>query len=117
MSMRNCANDGTGKPGLDCSPDRNPVAFSVGPEGDGPNGGGHAYSHKREPKGCEEEYREVCVLGESQMVSRLPPLAMRRVMGDEPGHRQALGQVCCAGRDVLGRTSSLEAVSAGQGTI
>ena len=73
MSMRNCANDGTGKPGLDCSPDRNPVAFSVGPEGDGPNGGGHAYSHKREPKGCEEEYREVCVLGESQMVSRLPP--------------------------------------------
>ena len=38
---------------------------------------------------------------------------MRRVMGDEPGHRQALGQVCCAGRDVLGRTSSLEALSAG----
>jgi hypothetical protein len=29
-------------------------------------------------------------------------LAMRRVMGDEPGHGQALGQVCCAGRDVLG---------------
>jgi len=38
-------------------------------------------------------------------------------MGTEPGHRQALGQVCCAGRDVLGRTSSLEALSAGQGTI
>ena len=43
--------------------------------------------------------------------------ATRRVMGDEPGHGQALGQVCWAGRDVLGRTSSLEALSAGQGTI
>ena len=42
-------------------------------------------------------------------------MAMRRVMGDEPGHRQALGQVCCAGRDVLGRTSSLEALECGPG--
>ena len=42
-------------------------------------------------------------------------MAMRRVMGDEPGHRQALGQVCCAGRDVLGRPSSLEALSCGPG--
>jgi hypothetical protein len=41
---------------------------------------------------------------------------MRRVMGDEPGHGQALGQVCCAGRDGLGSTSSLEALSAGQRT-
>jgi hypothetical protein len=42
---------------------------------------------------------------------------MRRVMGDEPGHGQALGQVCCAGRDGLGSTSSLEALSAGQRTM
>ncbi len=39
---------------------------------------------------------------------------MRRVMGDEPGHEKALGQVCCAGRDGLGSTSSLETLSAGQ---
>jgi hypothetical protein len=43
-------------------------------------------------------------------------LATRRVIGDEPGHGQALGQVCCAGLDVLGITSSLEALSAGQRT-
>ena len=47
-------------------------------------------------------------------------MAMPRVMGDEPGHGQALGQVCCAGRDGLGSTSSLEALkalSAGHRTI
>ena len=33
-------------------------------------------------------------------------MAMRRLMGDEPGHAQALGQVCCAVRDVLGRVMS-----------
>jgi len=38
------------------------------------------------------------------------------VMGDEPRHGQALGQVCCAGRDGLGSTSSLETLSAGQRT-
>ena len=32
--------------------------------------------------------------------------------GDEPGHGQALGQVCYAGRDGLGSTSSLEALKA-----
>ena len=53
-----------------------PVAFSVGPEGDGPNGGRHAYSHKREPKGCEERCMEMCVLSGSQRVSRPPPASV-----------------------------------------
>ena len=41
-------------------------------------------------------------------------MVTQRVMGDEPGHGQALRQVSCAGRDVLGRTSTLEALSVGQ---
>ena len=64
------------EPALDCSPDRSPVAFGVGPESEGPDGSHYACRNKRSPRGCEEEYSEVCVLGESQMVSRLPPASV-----------------------------------------
>ena len=65
-----------GSVGLDCSPDRNPVAYGVGPESDGPNGGQSACPNKRGPKGCKVDYLEECVLGESQIGSRLPPASV-----------------------------------------
>ena len=72
---------------------------------------------------CRAHYKAAApATGRAQAGRFRPPpgcarSAKRRVMGDEPGHGQALGQVCRAGRDILGRTSSLEALSAGQGTI
>ena len=59
------------KPVLDCSPDRNPVAFSVGPESGAPNGR-YACRNKRDPKGCVEEYMTLCVLDGPRIVSRQP---------------------------------------------
>jgi hypothetical protein len=64
------------RPVFDCSPDRSPAAFGVGPESDGPDGSNYACRNKRSPKGCEEEYMEMCVLGGSQIVSRLPPASV-----------------------------------------
>ena len=60
-----------GRVGLDCSPDRDPVTIGVDPDSDGPNGGQNACPNKRGPKGCKEDYMKGCVLGESQIGSRL----------------------------------------------
>ena len=49
----------------------NPVAFGVGPDSDGPSGGQNACPNKRGPKGCKEDYMKGCVLGGSQIGSRL----------------------------------------------